>query len=119
LISSLSQGPKNRHGRKPPWLFFEIRETLHFGHRNGFLITHFYAALATQALLCIDRDGLSVLHLIDVNRANLDAFLAPFTLIMVNNDFIGHLAFPPLFYLIRRCSSAPPAKTSSLFNKVK
>jgi hypothetical protein len=78
--------------------FLEI-EPLDFSDRDGFLVADLYAALAAKAFFGVDRMGLAILHLIDVNRTNFHALLASFTFVVIHCDFVRHLIFPPLYII--------------------
>ena len=73
-----------------------FKETrLDLRNRDGLLITDLYAALAPEALFGVHGYGFAVLHLIDIHRADLYAFLASFTLVRINLYFITHISNPP------------------------
>jgi hypothetical protein len=79
-----------------------VIEDLNFCDRDGFLVADLYAALAAKAFLGVDRHGLAILHFIHVNRTNLHAFLASFTLVVIHCHFVRHLIFPPLYIILKR-----------------
>jgi hypothetical protein len=62
---------------------------------DGLLVTHLHAAFASEALFSVHRHRLSILDLINIHRANLNALLTAFALVGVNYYFVSHLPKPP------------------------
>jgi hypothetical protein len=70
---------------------------LDFRDRYGLLIADFDTALASQALLGVNRNGFLTFHLEDVHGAYLDTFFTPFTFAIINRYVITHLFFLLIF----------------------
>jgi hypothetical protein len=60
------------------------------GDGDGILFTNLYTAFATNAFLGIDRDSFIVLEFINIHRANINAFAAAYTFLLIYFRFVTH-----------------------------
>jgi hypothetical protein len=71
---------------------------VNFSNGNCLLLTDLHATLTSNTLLCIHRNRLFILHLINIHGADIDALLTAYALVFINLYFV-HIDSPFDFLL--------------------
>ena len=82
-LNEISPSPKRDGLIDRPKLLVE----LHFSNGDSTFRANLDTGLATQALICIYRLGLTILHLENLRRTSIDTFFITGTFIFINNNF--------------------------------